>query len=212
MPPTRKKTKKRSKKYSRRGDTVSKGSSLNKINIRIVSPQTPTPAIHPETSALNEQTRLHLNAVQQIISDHNKPPPPSMPPQPVRVPVKTSLESGRVRQDTRNPFVNQISPSPSRIGLHELLRTPDAEHQQSPINIVERMRRNSVAPIEPLESPKPTFPTHTPRGTRRLFYNPTSHRRGGIIIEGTQAFRNHSVIAPLVAVSPERSRLATYGL
>lgn len=206
MPTTRKKIKRKSKKYSRKGDTAKHGSSINKINIRIMSPmQTSTPAIHPDTYALAEQTRLHLGAVQQIILDNNKPTP-SMPPAPVRVPVRTTL-SGQVRQDAQNAF--SPASTSSRIGLHELLRSPDAERY--PENIRERIRRNSVAPLEPLESPKPSFPTHTPRGTRRLFYNPVNHNNGGVLIEGTRAFREYSAIAPLVAVSPTRSKLATFG-
>ena len=58
----KKKSKKKvkAKNYkNRRGDTVHHGSSLNKINIRIMSPTqtSSTPAIHPDAYTLAEQTR-----------------------------------------------------------------------------------------------------------------------------------------------------------
>lgn len=168
--------------------------------------QTSTAPVHPDTQALNEQTRLHLNAVQQIILDNNKPTP-SMPPAPVRVPVRTSL-SGRVRPDARNPFANQISPvqhspSSSRLGLHELLRSPSVEREpQSPIDIRERIRRNSVAPLEPLNQPiTPMFVRHpmwasggNDRRQRRLLIGGVAYRR-----EFPQGHRPEDITPPHTA-------------
>lgn len=112
MPTTRKKSKRKSKNYkTKRGDTAKHGSSINKINIRIMSPPqtSSTPAIHPESYAMAEQNRLHLAAVQQIVLDNHKPPTGTITP--VRVPVRTSL-SGQVKQDIRNPFVRPASVIP----------------------------------------------------------------------------------------------------
>ena len=219
MPTIRKKSKKRSKNYkTKRGDVAKHGSSINRINIRIVSPAqtSSTPAVHPESYAMAEQNRLHLSAVQQIVLDNHRQPTGTI--MPVRVPVRTSLSASplarrQVVPPVESPFAERSvqSPSPSRIGLHELLRTPDAE--PAPINIRERIRQNSVAPLEPLESR--TFPTHTPRGTRRLFYHPIRQQP---IVEGTDRFNDYwnaneeaGIDPPLVALSPYRSRLATNG-
>ena len=140
----KKKSKKKvkAKNYkNRRGDTVHHGSSLNKINIRIMSPTqtSSTPAIHPDAYTLAEQTRLHLGAVQALVLENHKPEP-SMPPRPIATRVPTIL-SGNVRVDGRNPFHNQVSP-------HEILSPSYPPTPQTPLS-----SRNSTVmgstPISP---------------------------------------------------------------
>lgn len=140
----KKKSKKKvkAKNYkNRRGDTVHHGSSINRINIRIVPQQqtSSTPPIHPDTFTLAEQTRLHLGAVQALVMENHNPPA-SMPPRPPTIRVPTTL-SGNVRTHPRNPFHNQVSP-------HEILSPPYPPTPQTPLS-----SRNSTVmgstPISP---------------------------------------------------------------
>lgn len=110
--PNKKIKRKSKRKYSRKGDTAKHGSSINKINIRIMSPPqtSSTPAVHPDSYALAEQSRLHLSAVQQIVLDNHKPPIGTITPIKTNV-VVSPFHSGTVRGELINPF-NRPSSAP----------------------------------------------------------------------------------------------------
>ena len=206
--PTKKIKRKSKRKYSRKGDTAKHGSSINKINIRIMPPPqtSSTPAIHPESYAMAEQNRLHLAAVQQIVLDNHKPPTGTITP--VRVPVRTSL-SGQVKQDIRNPFVRPASVIPETrrspeiqpaSPIQEISPSPNASPDSSASDILRRVARETS--VDTLLYPD------APQAPQR-FYHPF---RRQTIKHGTDRYNQLlDKGAPLKPASPTERFKNTYG-
>ena len=212
MPP--KKIKRKSKrKYSRRGDVAKHGSSINRINIRIVSPAqtSSTPAVHPDTFTLAEQTRLHHSAVQQIVLDNHKPPTGTM--MPVRVPVRTSLTPSPIarREQVDNPFARPASVIPERrravspeiqpaSPIQEISPSPNASPDSSASDILRRVARETS--VDTLLYPD------APQAPQR-FYHPF---RRQTIKHGTDRYNQLlDKGVPLKPASPTERFKNTYG-
>lgn len=211
-----KKIKRKSKrKYSRKGDHVHHGSSYNRINIRIVSPAqtSSTPAVHPDTQALNEQTRLHLSAVQQIVLDNHKPPTGTM--MPVRVPVRTSLTPSPIarRGQVDNPFARPASVIPEMrrsvspeiqpaSPIQEISPSPNASPDSSASDILRRVARETS--VDTL-----LYPDAPRQAPVQKFYHPF---RRQTIKHGTERYNQLlDKGAPLKPASPTERFKNTYG-
>ena len=213
MPTIRKKSKKRSKKYSRKGDTASRGSSINRINIRIMSPAqtSSTPAVHPESYAMAEQNRLHLAAVQQIVLDNQKQPTGTITPIKTKA-VVSPFQSGTVRGDVRNPFNRPLSApilpevrvaSPPAVSPEIQPASSGRTQTQTPPR---RLRDVSVEPEEFLRRNMRT----PAAGEVGNFYHPWMRRQEGLL-EGSSALEREEGLGYMpVRMSPTKSKLTDY--
>lgn len=217
MPTTRKKSKKRSKNYkTKRGDVAKHGSSINRINIRIMSPPqtSSTPAVHPESYAMAEQNRLHLSAVQQIVLDNQKRPTGTITPIKTKA-VVSPFQSGTVRGDVINPFNRPLS-APILPEVRVARGAPSPEIQPASSGRTQtqtpphRLRDVSVEPEEFLRRNMRIPGAGEVPSPIQQYYHPWIRRREGLLEGGSPLEREEGLGYMPVRMSPTKSKLTEY--